>query len=92
MIDHLHRTEALLNANEELRIGAADWLGGMLRRPPLSRPNPAWAPIQALVEALWWDIHDQTPDPLSPTIEGVGIVPQTHPRLIENHPWNREDR
>jgi hypothetical protein len=67
---------------------AAGWLGAMLRRPPLSRPaDSGFAYLAAVVEALWWDIHDLTPDPLSPAVEGLGMVPQTHPRLIPSHPW-----
>ena len=91
MSARLDRAEGVLDGSEELRLGIADWLGGMLRRPPLSRPDASWAPIAAFVDALWWDIHDRTPDPLSPEIEGLGIVPQTHPRLIENHPWNTKE-
>jgi len=39
------------------------------------------------VEALWWDLHDMTPDPESPVIDGLGMVPETHPRLLASHPW-----
>lgn len=83
--DRLQRAESvLLGCNEEARLGIADWLGAMLRRPPLSRPSPAFAPMAALIDALWWDIHDVTPDPL----DGESM----HPRLAENHPWAaRED-
>lgn len=87
MTDRMHRTESVLNVSEEVRLGVADWLGGMLRRPPLDKPDAAWAPIRAFVEAAWWDLHDLTPDPLSPAIDGVGMVPVTHPRLFANHPW-----
>lgn len=79
--DRLQRAESvLLGCNEEARLGIADWLGAMLKRPPLARPTAAFGPMAALVEALWWDIHDVTPDAL----DGESM----HPRLAENHPWS----
>jgi hypothetical protein len=95
MTDRLHRTESVLAASGAVRLGLADWLGGILRRPPLARPDAGWEAVRAFVEALWWDIADMTPDPLSPHVEGevadehvAGIVPQLHPRLVESHPWS----
>lgn len=91
MSDRLHRTESVLNASTEVRIGIGNWLGGMLRRPPLARPDPGWEGVRAFVEAAWWDVADLTPDPDSPIIEGLGIVPVPHERLLELHPWNGEE-
>lgn len=79
--DRLQRAESvLLGCPEEARLGLAEWLGAMLRRPPLSHPTAGFVPMAALVEALWWDIHDVTPDPL----DGESM----HPRLAESHPWS----
>lgn len=81
--DRLNRAESvLLGCNEEARLGLAEWLGAMLKRPPLHHPSAGFRPMAALVEALWWDIHDVTPDALDPDAP--------HPRLAESHPW-RED-
>jgi hypothetical protein len=66
--------------NTEERIGLCEWLGGMLHRPPLERPTAAYRPMRAFVEALWWDLASQTPDPL-------GTADSIHPRLADNHPW-----
>lgn len=61
------------------REGLCDWLGAMLHRPPLERPTPAWRPMRALVEALWWDLSDRTPDLTEPLA--------LSPRILANHPW-----
>lgn len=82
--ERLHRAESVVSGcNEEERLGIAAWLGGMLRRPPLDKPSPAWDAMRALVEALWWDLHDVTPDPLDPDVP--------HPRLAASHPWGDRD-
>lgn len=88
--DRFHRAESLVSAREEYRLGIATWLGGMLRRPPLAQPDETWAVIAAFVEALWWDLSDMTPDPLSPVVEGVGQVPYMHERLLASHPWGHD--
>ena len=78
----LHRTEAAIAAStEEERLGLASWLGGMLRRPPLADPAPAWRAMRDLVDALWWDLADRTADPLEPLA--------MHPRLDESNPWGK---
>lgn len=82
--ERLSRAESVVSgASQEERVGIASWLGGMLRRPPLDRPSPAWNAMRALVDALWWDIHDVTPDPLEPDAP--------NPRLEASHPWGERD-
>lgn len=95
MNDRFHRAESVAASGTEVRLGLAAWLGGMLRRPPLQRPDPGWEAVRAFVESLWWDLSSMTPDPLSPYVEGevagehvAGIVPQPHPRLLDSHPWS----
>lgn len=76
-----HEVESMTQAERE---AIADWLGAMLHRPPLEKPNRAWRPARALVEALWWDIADRTPaDPADPDAG--------NPRLDANHPWGEGD-
>ena len=77
----LQRTEHEVSVMTQVeREGVADWLGGMLHRPPLERPGPAYRAMRALVEALWWDIADRTPaDPADPDAGNE--------RLVPNHPW-----
>lgn len=77
----LQRTEHEVASMTQMeREAVADWLGGMLHRPPLERPTAAFAPMRALVEALWWDIADRTPaDPDDPDAG--------NPRLDAAHPW-----
>ena len=77
----LQRTEHEVSVMTQVeREGVADWLGGMLHRPPLERPVPAYRAMRALVEALWWDIADRTPaDPADPDAGNE--------RLVPNHPW-----
>ena len=76
----LQRTEQEVHdASGTEREALANWLGGMLHRPPLERPTPAFRPMRALVEALWWDIADRTPDPAIPDA--------LSPRIIGQHPW-----
>lgn len=72
-----HEVDAMTQAERE---ATADWLGAMLHRPPLERPNRAWVPIRALVEALWWDIADRTPADATDPDAG-------NERLVPNHPW-----
>ena len=74
-----HEVEAMTQMERE---AVADWLGGMLHRPPLERPSAAYRPMRALVEALWWDIESRTPaDPADPDAG--------NPRLVANHPWGQ---
>ncbi len=61
------------------REALCEWLGGMMFRPPLKNPTAAFAPMRALVEALWWDLADRTPDPAEPLA--------LSPRIIDGHPW-----
>lgn len=76
----LERSEAAIAGSSQLeREALCEWLGGMLHRPPLERPTPAYVPMRALVEALWWDLADRTPDPLEPEALSPAILP--------NHPW-----
>ena len=79
----LQRTEHEVEAMTQMeREAVADWLGGMLHRPPLERPSAAYRPMRALVEALWWDIESRTPaDPADPDAG--------NPRLVANHPWGQ---
>lgn len=88
----LWRAEGVIaGMSEAARIEVASWLGGMLKRPPLANPTGGWIAVRALIEGLWWDIESMTPDPLSPTVtdaNGVeGMIPATHPALIDSHPW-----
>ena len=81
--DHLRRlqrveAEMAMTTGTE-REALCEWLGGMLHRPPLERPSVAYRPMRALVEALWWDLADRTPDPAEPL--------HLSPRIIPNHPW-----
>lgn len=76
----LQRTESViggLSAGD--REALCEWLGGMLHRAPLERPTRAFAPMAALIDALWWDIAYRTPDPLEPDALSPAIIP--------NHPW-----
>lgn len=76
----LMRTEAAIAGSSQAeREALCEWLGGMLHRPPLERPTAAWVAMRALVEALWWDLADRTPDPLEPDALSPAILPQ--------HPW-----
>lgn len=77
----LQRTEhEVASMTQAEREGVIDWLGAMLHRPPLERPNRRWLPMRALAEALWWDLADRTPaDPDDPDAG--------NPRLDANHPW-----
>jgi len=82
--DHRRRLQRAEWAIDDLtqmqREAACDWLGAMLHRPPLERPSAAWAPMRAIVEALWWDVSDRTPaDPMNPDAGNE--------RLVPNHPW-----
>lgn len=77
----LQRTEVELAAMSQMeREALAEWLGGMLHRPPLEKPHAAWRPIRAFVEALWWDVADRTPADVDDPDAG-------NPRLVPNHPW-----
>ena len=77
----LQRTEHEVSVMTQMeREAVADWLGGMLHRPPLERPTAAFAPMRALVEALWWDIADRTPADVTDPDAG-------NPRLDAAHPW-----
>lgn len=76
----LLRTEAAIAGSSQVeREALCEWLGGMLHRPPLEKPTAAWVAMRALVEALWWDLADRTPDPLEPDALSPNILP--------NHPW-----
>lgn len=76
----LLRTEAAVAGSSQIeREALCEWLGGMLHRPPLERPTAAWMAMRGLVEALWWDLADRTPDPLEPLGQSPNIQP--------NHPW-----
>ena len=77
----LQRTEHEVSVMTQAeREGVADWLGGMLHRPPLERPTAAFRPMRALVEALWWDLADRTPADATDPDAG-------NPRLDAAHPW-----
>ena len=83
-VQRLHRTEAAIyGAGEEARLQMAAFLGKMLERPPLDRPTAPYRAIVALIEGLWFDIADATPDPLEPL--------HIHPSLNEHHPWKARD-
>lgn len=76
----LTRTESAVAGSTAMeRVAICEWLGGMLHRPPLERPSPAYRPMRAFVEALWWDLADRTPDPLEPLA--------LHPGILPSHPW-----
>ena len=75
----LRLESAIAGSTQMEREALCEWLGAMLHRPPLERPTPAYRPMRALVEALWWDLHDRTPDPLEPDAPSPAILP--------NHPW-----
>lgn len=76
----LLRLEAAIAGSTQMeREALCEWLGAMLHRPPLERPTPAYRPMRAVIEALWWDLHDRTPDPLEPDAPSPAILP--------NHPW-----
>lgn len=76
----LWRTEdAITFSTQVQRESLANWLGTMLHQPPLDRPGTAYAHIRALIEALWFDLADRTPDPLEPLA--------LSPLILEAHPW-----
>lgn len=76
----LWRTEeAVAGSAAAEREALCEWLGGMLHRPPLASPTAVWAPMRALVDALWWDLADRTSDPLEPLA--------LSPRILPSHPW-----
>lgn len=71
--------EAIVYSTQLEREALCNWLGGMLHRPPLERPTPAFRPMRAIVEALWWDLSERTPDPLEPLA--------LSPLILAEHPW-----
>jgi hypothetical protein len=81
------RTEDVFEAlTTEERIGVYRWLRTTLRRPPLAEDRGPFGSIVALLDALSWDLADQTPDPSSPTIQtpdGARSVPFPHLSMIE---------
>lgn len=86
--DRLAWTEGALSVmHEGDRVAVARWLQGALDRPPLSnRGVRTIEPIRAVLDALWRDIYEITPDPLSPVVEYEGEawrVWTPHHELVE---------
>lgn len=86
--DRLSRTESTLTAMVDGdRIAVAAWIQAALDRPPLVNTRArSFAPIVAVLDALWRDIYWTTPDPLS-EIAGDApehvAVPAPHHELVE---------
>jgi hypothetical protein len=84
-------SERLLNCESVLRlmhegdrVAVARWIIGVISRPPFSTGRSRTIePIHKLLDALWWDINNMTPDPISPTVEGGWTVPLPHHELVE---------
>ena len=86
--DRLTWTEgALLTMHEGDRVAVARWLQGALERPPLvNRGVRTIEPIRAVLDALWRDIFEITPDPMSPSFDYEGerwTLPLPHHELQE---------
>jgi hypothetical protein len=89
--NRLDRLEYLLGEmHEGDRVAVARWVQGALDRPPLSnRGVRSIEPIRAVLDALWRDIYDRTPDPMMPTFEFEGetwAIEQPHHELLEMRP------
>lgn len=91
----LNRLEyTLFEMHEGDRVAVARWIQSALDRPPLSnRGARTIEPIRAVLDALWRDIYEATPDPLMPTFQYEGQtwgIPQPHHELAEMRSY--EDR
>jgi len=89
IFDRFHRAESLALGSQEIRLGAAAFLGSLLKRAPLT--SPEYSHVAAFVEALWYDLEALTPDPDSPTLEDGRVIPVPHPRLAESNPSSKEE-
>lgn len=72
--DRLTWTEGALRLmHEGDRVAVARWIQGVLDRPPLANTRTrTLEPIRAVLDALWRDIYEITPDPLSPVFDYQG--------------------
>jgi hypothetical protein len=89
--NRLDRTEYLVaELHEGDRVAVARWIQGVLDRPPLSNGRArSLDPIRAVLDALWRDIYDATPDPLMHTFSYEGdsyAIERPHHELVEMRP------